>query len=85
MHRPDWLGYYDDYEGAWMLGHSSIELRWPIRIDVRQMKLALGITCPRHRAIWKRKLGPLGRCLPDLEWQYDDDGVERLVNVRNAD
>lgn len=83
---PGWLGYWDADEQAWMIGHSSIALRSPIRVDVAQAKLALGITCPRHRAIWKKKLGPLGRLLPDLEWQYDDDDRLscRLVNVRRS-
>jgi hypothetical protein len=79
MRLPHWLGYWDDHEKAWMIGHSSIALRLPITVDVRQAKLALGITCPRHRAIWKRNLGPFGRVLPDLEW---DESGSRLVNVR---
>jgi hypothetical protein len=49
-----------------------------IIIHVSQIKLALGITCPRHRAIWKAKLGRFGRWIPDLEWQED-----RLVSVRH--
>lgn len=65
------------------LGHSSVGLRVPIIVDIRQAKLALGITCPRHRAIWKRKLGWFGRWIPDLEWQKRS-GEWRLVNVRQA-
>jgi hypothetical protein len=78
---PHWLGYWDDEDKAWMIGHSSIALRVPITVDVQQMKLALGITCPRHRAIWKGKLGIFGRWIPDLEWQYGEDDSARLVNV----
>jgi hypothetical protein len=70
--------YWDSQERTLWIGHSSIGIRSPIIIHVSQIKLALGITCPRHRAIWKAKLGRFGRWIPDLEWQED-----RLVRVRH--
>jgi len=81
MTLPHWLGYVeDDYDGVrtWRIGHSTIGLRSPITVDTQQLLIATGIRCPRHRAIWKRRLGWFGRWIPDLEW---DDRGERLRNV----
>lgn len=71
--------YWDRDEHRLYFAHSAMFIQSPIWLDVQQAKLALGITCPRHRAIWKRKLGWFGRWIPDLEWR---DG--ELVNVRRG-
>lgn len=65
----------------WFL-HSTVGIRSPIVIDVDQIRLTLGITCPRHRRLLKNKLGWFGRWLPDKEWQVDERGREVLVSVK---
>lgn len=79
MFWRDWF-FWDREAHRLYFAHSAMYVQPPIWLDWRQAKLALGITCPRHRAIWKRKLGPFGRWIPDLEWDYRDGGA-RLVNV----
>lgn len=70
--------YWDREDRTLWIGHASIGLRLPVIVHVSQIKIALGITCPRHRAIWKGKLGWFGRWIPDLEWTEDES---RLVNA----
>lgn len=75
----DWLGcFWDREEHRLYFAHSAMFIQPPIWLDIGQAKIALGITCPRHRAIWKHKLGWFGRWIPDLEWDADET---KLVNV----
>ncbi len=72
--------YYDPDEKRLFLFHSCVVIQLPVLIDWSQVKLTLGITCPRHRRLLKARLGWFGRALPDWEWQIVD-GEERLVSV----
>jgi hypothetical protein len=70
---------YRDEDGIHLF-HSIVTVRWPVQISWNQFLLTIGHTCPRHRAILKRKLGPFGRLLPNREWR---DGGWRDVDLHS--
>lgn len=72
---------WDGDEHTLYLLHSCLAVRWPVVIDWQQTRIALGIACPRHRAILKARLGWFGRWLPDREWTVDDNGRDVLVSA----
>lgn len=69
-----------DGERRWFF-HSCIGITWPIVVDLSQIRLTLGITCPRHRYLLKQRLGWFGRWLPDREWGKDENDSPILVSV----
>lgn len=77
--------YWDSEERTLHLLHSCIELRVPFAIDWAQVRLTLGITCPRHRRILKNKLGPFGRLLPYREWNEAETGFVSIWKKADAD
>lgn len=79
---------YWDREGRILsLFHSCVDvhLHSPVRIDIAQLKLSLGITCPRHRRLLKARLGAAGRLIRFVEWNDAETGFVRFWSEAEAD
>jgi hypothetical protein len=73
-----------DERTLWLL-HSSLGIRSPVTFSLQQFRLALGMTCPRHRRLLKDKLGPFGRLVPFREWNDEQSALVSIWSEAEAD
>lgn len=76
--------YWDREERTLYLAHSCIQLRAPLVLDLAQVRLSLGVTCPRHRRLLKQNLGPLHWIVPFREWNADETAIVSVWREADA-
>lgn len=64
------MPYYDPDDQTLYLFHSSVRVRVPVVVDIGQLKLTIGKTCPRHRTILRNTLHNLDCRLSRGRWHW---------------